>query len=111
MPDVAAAFGSYWRSLRRYDNGWQRADIGPPWPHQWPTAGIGPQPLADLTDAPVLAAWVYDTTCIQFAAATPGGTPWSVHFVPPGDDGECGWDHVDLDRKSTRLNSSHLGIS
>lgn len=93
LPEVAAAFGSHWRVLQDHGGGWQLLDLGPPWPHQWPTVGAGPQPLADRTDAPVLAAWISDTACAQIAAAVPGGTSWQAHLVEPDQDDECGYDH------------------
>jgi hypothetical protein len=37
VPQVKAAFGSHWRLLEDRGDGWQLLDIGPPWPHQWPT--------------------------------------------------------------------------
>jgi hypothetical protein len=80
LPEVGAAFGTFWHELSRRPDGWQTLRLGAPFPHQWPTVGAGPGPLARATGAPVLAIWLAESTCGTFTAALPDGAVWSGHF-------------------------------
>lgn len=92
LPQVRSAFGSMWRCLEDRGAGWQLLDLGQPLPHQWPTVGAGPAELARSTGAPVLAAFVSDTSCVQVAGARPDGRSFSSHVVDD-EEGRCGYDH------------------
>ncbi|MEV4513857.1 hypothetical protein AB0K00_33485 [Dactylosporangium sp. NPDC049525] len=95
LPEVGSAFGTSWQQLLRRDDGWQLLTLAAPFGHQWPTVGSGPGPAAAVTGAPVLAAWVSESACVQFAAATPDGGSWSAHFPDLHLDagGSCAYDH------------------
>ncbi|MFG3302908.1 hypothetical protein [Micromonospora chersina] len=92
LPQVSSAFGSMWRHLEDRGGGWQLLDMAPPMPHQWPTVGAGPADLAAVTGAPVLAAFISDTSCVQLVGAAPDGRSFSSHVVQDSD-GKCGYDH------------------
>jgi len=88
LPEVRAAFGTGWERLLRRADGWQLLDVRPH-PHQWPSVGAGPGPLAVATGAPAFAVWISEAACGQFAAATPDGSVWSGHYP----DCRGGFDH------------------
>ena len=79
LPEVRTAFGTGWERLRRRADGRQLLEVIPH-PHQWPTVGAGPGPLAVATGAPALAVWISESACGQFAAAWPDGSVWSGHY-------------------------------
>ncbi|MEV4510874.1 hypothetical protein AB0K00_18110 [Dactylosporangium sp. NPDC049525] len=91
LPQVRSAFGTSCFNLIRYDDGWQMAEITV-FPHQWATVGAGPAPIAAVTGAPVLAAWISDTACAQIAAAIPEGPSWTAHLFDEAED-DCFFDH------------------
>ena len=61
-------------------------------PHQWATVGAGPAPIAAVTGAPALAAWIFDTACAQIAAAIPEGPSWTAHLFDEAEE-DCFFDH------------------
>ncbi|WP_212822439.1 hypothetical protein [Catellatospora sp. TT07R-123] len=94
IPEVKAAFGSlFWRLEDRGD-GWQLARIIPN-SHEWPRVGGGLHDLVAATDAPVLAAWVSESSCARVVAATPAGHSWSRHVSAYRGLAQdpCGFDH------------------
>ncbi|MEV4135653.1 hypothetical protein AB0J72_26190 [Dactylosporangium sp. NPDC049742] len=91
LPEVCSAFGTGCFNLVLYGDGWQMAEMTV-WPHQWPTVGAGPGPIAAATGAPVLAAWISDTACAQMAADVPVAPSWTAHLVS-GARQDCGYDH------------------
>ncbi|GAA2341683.1 hypothetical protein [Dactylosporangium salmoneum] len=103
LPEVQQAFGTRALHLCRGRDDWQLLLLRPPYGHHWPTVGAGPAPLAEVTGAPALAVWVSESSCLQYAAATPGGGSWTAHFADeanhiPNPDraphaSRCAYDH------------------
>ncbi|GGM69822.1 hypothetical protein GCM10007977_084470 [Dactylosporangium sucinum] len=81
LPEVQSAFGTRVVWPYRRDGGWQLLHLASPFGHQWPTVGAGPAPLAESTGAPALAVWISESSCLQYAAATPDGQSWTAHFA------------------------------
>ncbi|MET7427153.1 hypothetical protein [Dactylosporangium sp. NPDC005555] len=106
LPEVQSAFGTRVVWPYRRDDGWQLLHLAPPFGHQWPTVGAGPAPLAEATGAPALAVWISESSCLQYAAATPDGRSWTAHFADEANadveellasgvqlpEGRCGYD-------------------
>jgi hypothetical protein len=92
--EVRTLFGSRWSRLEDRGDGWQLAVVAPS-PHEWAHVGGGIEDLAAVTGAPVLAAWVSESSCTRLVAATPAGRSWSRHLLAYAglERGECGYDH------------------
>jgi hypothetical protein len=96
LPAVKSSFGSMWHRLTDHGDGWQSLYLSSPLWHQWPTVGAGPAPIAAVTGAPALAAWVSESVCVHLTAALPDGSAWTTHVVPRRE-GPCCYDHHKYD--------------
>ncbi len=94
LPEMTALFGSRWTGLQDRGGGWQLAVVDP-LPHQWPHVGGGVEELVAVTQAPVLAGWVSESSCVRVVGATPAGRSWSRHLLSRQGlkRGSCGYDH------------------
>jgi hypothetical protein len=81
VPGMRSMFGSRFVVVHRYRNGWQLALLNPPMYHEWPTVHGGPERLAAVTGAPVLAVEIKESYCLQYGGAVPTGPAWLAHFV------------------------------
>lgn len=97
LPEVRTLFGSRWSRLDDRGDGWHLAVVAPN-PHEWSRVGGGIESLAVATEAPVLAAWVSESSCARLVGATPSGRSWSRHLIAYEGlkRGECSYDHSRL---------------
>jgi hypothetical protein len=100
-PEVSQFFGSRFltssswsNTLGLYDlgNGWQRVSVGPVHGERVRLAA-GVRALVAVTAAPVLAAWVSESSCAHLECRTPGGVSLSLHL--PNNTEACGYEHLD----------------
>src|SRR5689334_9372844 len=82
---MRSAFGSRFMLVGRHQEGRQLAGLKTPMHHEWPATHAGPVPRAEATGAPALAVWVSESSCLQYAAATPDGRSWTAHFADEAD--------------------------
>ncbi|MEU8004008.1 hypothetical protein AB0B66_22855 [Catellatospora sp. NPDC049111] len=94
LPEVRTLFGSRWSRLDDRGDGWHLAVVAPN-PHEWSKVGGGIERLVAATGAPVLAAWVSESSCARLVGATPSGLSWSRHLLAYQGmkRGKCGYDH------------------
>jgi hypothetical protein len=100
-PGVRQAFGSWFgtlagdeRGLYDLGDGWQRVGVHPAYREHWrlrDRLADGVEELAAATGAPVMAAWVSESTCVHLEARAPAGVALSLHL--PNTDEECGYEH------------------